>query len=343
MRKGDHKIGGNRKQEKGSEMKFLTYRRGGDARVGLLCDSKAFDLLDVLEVAGKAGDRARSVASSMNKIIESGSEGLDLANEALSAIASERLDGMEFSSLDLDVPLRPGLILASGGNYADHREEKDEAPLGGREPEFFFKTPHTVVAHGDPIERDPRVTTKLDYEVELAVVIGKKGRHIPVERVKEHIFGYTILNDVTARERQVRYKPDGSMFYEAGSSKNFDRSTPIGPVIVTPDEISDPQNLALRTYVNGELRQNNNTSNMTFSASELTSFFSTFLTLYPGYMIATGTPGGTAWGNDPELGGKPYTRDDVIRGGYLQVGDVVTCEIEGIGSLSNPVEGAADE
>jgi acylpyruvate hydrolase len=237
------------------------------------------------------------------------------------------------------VPLRPGLILASGGNYTDHREEKAEAPLGGREPEFFFKTPNSVVAHGDPLERDPRVTEKLDYEVELAVVIGKKGRHIPEDKVDEHIFGYTVLNDVTARERQVRYKPDGTMFYEAGTSKNFDNSTPIGPCIVTGDEIPDPQKLGLRTYVNGELRQNNTTSNMTFTVHQLVSFFSTFLTLHPGYVIATGTPGGTAWGNDPELGGVPYKRTDVVRGGYLQVGDVVSCEVEGIGTLSNPVGG----
>jgi 2-keto-4-pentenoate hydratase/2-oxohepta-3-ene-1,7-dioic acid hydratase in catechol pathway len=231
------------------------------------------------------------------------------------------------------------LILASGGNYSDHRDEKDEAPLAGREPEFFFKTPHTVVGPDEPLELDPRVTTKLDYEVELAVVIGKTGRHIPEDRVLDHIFGYTIINDITARERQVRYKSDGSMFYEAGSSKNFDKSTPIGPCIVTRDEIPNPQNLALRTYVNKELRQNNNTKNMTYSGAYLAHFFSTFLTLYPGYMIATGTPGGTAWGNDPELGGKPYSRNDVVRGGYLQIGDVVSCEVEGIGALSNPVGG----
>ena len=128
-------------------------------------------------------------------------------------------------------PLAPGLILASGGNYKDHRDEKDEAPLAGREPEFFFKTPRSVIGPDDWIERDPRVTKKLDYEVELAVIIGKRGRHIARERALDHVFGYTILNDVTARERQVRFRPDGSYFYEAGSSKNFDTSTPMGPSI----------------------------------------------------------------------------------------------------------------
>jgi 2-keto-4-pentenoate hydratase/2-oxohepta-3-ene-1,7-dioic acid hydratase in catechol pathway len=319
-------------------MKFVSFRHKSGVRVGVLDGD---DIVDVREaLAGNSLSEAGAAAiTTMNALIEAGQQGLDLAAQALARSKASGAGRTPYASAKLGVPHRPGLILASGGNYSDHRDEKEEAPLAGREPEFFFKTPHTVVAHGDPLEVDPRVTSKLDYEVELAVVIGKKGRHISVENVGDHIFGYTVLNDVTARERQVRYKSDGSMFYEAGSSKNFDNSTPIGPCIVTPDEIADPQNLFLRTFVNDQLRQSNNTRNMTFSAAKLTSFFSTFLTLFPGYMIATGTPGGTAWGNDPELGGKPYSRDDVVRGGYLQIGDVVTCEVEGIGALSNPVGG----
>lgn len=320
-------------------MKFVSFRHEGGVRVGVLDSDDVIDVAAVLSSNSPSEADAAAIVS-MNALIESGERGKDLAAKALDqSRASGAGRVTTFSGAQLDVPVRPGLILASGGNYSDHREEKEEAPLAGREPEFFFKTPHTVVAPGDPLEIDPRVTGKLDYEVELAVVIGKKGRHISMETVADHVFGYTVLNDVTARERQVRYKTDGSMFYESGSSKNFDNSTPIGPCIVTPDEIPDPQNLFLRTFVNDQLRQNNNTKNMTYSAAQLVSFFSTFLTLYPGYMIATGTPGGTAWGNDPELGGKPYTRDDVVRGGYLQIGDVVTCEVEGIGALSNPVGG----
>jgi acylpyruvate hydrolase len=320
-------------------MKLVSYRRDGAVRIGIIDGNDIVDLVDALGGTAGLDPKSAAITSNMVALIEAGAQGLDLARAALERARSGAKYRMPYSSADLDVPLRPGLILASGGNYSDHRDEKEEAPLGGREPEFFFKTPNSVVAHGDPLERDPRVTEKLDYEVELAVVIGKKGRHIPEDKVDEHIFGYTVLNDVTARERQVRYKPDGTMFYEAGTSKNFDNSTPIGPCIVTGDEIPDPQKLALRTYVNGELRQNNTTSNMTFTVHQLVSFFSTFLTLHPGYVIATGTPGGTAWGNDPELGGVPYKRTDVVRGGYLQVGDVVSCEVEGIGTLSNPVGG----
>lgn len=318
-------------------MKFVSFRHQGSVRPGILDGDEIIDLNAVL--AGGLSDADAAAIVSMDALIESGERGLALAASALEKSKASGAARMPYAVAKLDVPLRPGLILASGGNYSDHREEKDEAPLAGTEPEFFFKTPRTVVAPGDPLEIDPRVTSKLDYEVELAVVIGKKGRHIDIEKVSDYVFGYTVLNDVTARERQVRYKSDGSMFYEAGSSKNFDNSTPIGPCIVTADEIPDPQNLFLRTFVNDQLRQNNNTRNMTFSADKLVSFFSTFLTLYPGYMIATGTPGGTAWGNDPELGGKPYSRDDVVRGGYLQIGDIVTCEVEGIGALSNPVGG----
>lgn len=128
------------------------------------------------------------------------------------------------------------------------------------------------------------------------------------------------------------------MFYESGSSKNFDTSTPMGPYIAIADEIPDPQQLRVRTKVNDELRQNNVTSNMIFSCAKLIYYFSTYLTLYPGYVIATGTPGGTAWGGDPELGGHPYGRNDMVRArGYLQIGDRVCCEIDQLGVLCNTV------
>jgi 2-keto-4-pentenoate hydratase/2-oxohepta-3-ene-1,7-dioic acid hydratase in catechol pathway len=320
-------------------MKFVSYKKNNQVRIALIDADDIVDIVNVLSDGKPLGAADLAATATMTALIEAGERGLDLASKALEQSRVSGKGRSKSAAAHLVVPLRPGLILASGGNYSDHRDEKDEAPLAGREPEFFFKTPHTVVGPDEPLELDPRVTTKLDYEVELAVVIGKTGRHIPEDRVLDHIFGYTIINDITARERQVRYKSDGSMFYESGSSKNFDKSTPIGPCIVTRDEIPRPQNLALRTYVNKELRQNNNTKNMTYSGAYLAHFFSTFLTLYPGYMIATGTPGGTAWGNDPELGGKPYSRNDVVRGGYLQIGDVVSCEVEGIGALSNPVGG----
>ena len=239
----------------------------------------------------------------------------------------------------LHAPLVPPIILNSGQNYWDHREEKP--PVEQHDPEFFLKSPLAVIGPMEPIVLDPVVTGKLDYEVELGVVIGKPGRHIPREQALEHVFGYTVTNDVTARDRQAVPHPEGGFEYRLGPGKNFDTSAPIGPWIVTRDEIPDPQTLGLRTYVNGELRQNNTTAKMIWDVSILVSFFSDFYTLQPGVLIETGTPGGTAWATDPEIGGRPYEREDVTRSGYLQPGDVVTVEIDGIGSLTNPIVAAS--
>ena len=320
-------------------MKFVRIKNGDQLTVGVVDGDDAVELVPALSAKRTLSAAETVQLADMTALIAAGPAGRALAEEAVQASRVSGKGRRKLSDVRLAAPLHPGLILASGGNYSDHRDEKDEAPLAGKEPEYFFKTPNSVIGPDEAIERDPRVTNKLDYEVELAVVIGKKGRHIQEDSVADYIFGYCILNDITARERQVRWRPDGTYFYEAGSSKNFDTSTPLGPYIVTADEVPNPQDLKLRTYVNEELRQNNTTRNMTFSAAHLVAFFSTFLTLYPGYVIATGTPGGTAWGNDPELGGKPYGRDDVVRGGYLKVGDVVRCEVEKLGVLRNVVVG----
>jgi 2-keto-4-pentenoate hydratase/2-oxohepta-3-ene-1,7-dioic acid hydratase in catechol pathway len=185
---------------------------------------------------------------------------------------------------------------------------------------------------------DPLLSKKLDCEVELAIVIGKPGRHIPVERALEHVFGYTIVNDVTARDRQVRRTPEGMTWYELGSGKAFDSSAPLGPCIVTADEIGDPQQLAVRSRVNGELRQSSSTSNMIWSCAELIHFFSRNFTLKPGMVIITGTPAGTAWSADRELGGKGVTQPGLVPATrYCLPGDVVECEVEKIGVLRNTV------
>jgi len=319
-------------------MKLVRYYAQGALHVGAIHGEEVIDVRAAIQMRRTLSTLEAAMLQDMVPLIEGGPRALDLVAEAV-ALNNEAAR-QKLADVRLLAPLTPGLILASGGNYSDHRDEKKEAPLAGREPEYFFKTPRSVIGPEDLIERDPRVTRKLDYEVELAVIIGKRGRHIALERALDHVFGYTILNDVTARERQVRFRPDGSYFYEAGSSKNFDTATPMGPYILTRDELPDPQTVALKTYVNQELRQNNNTSNMTFSCAHLVHFFSTFLTMYPGYTIATGTPGGTAWGGDKELGGIPYTRNDVVRAkDYLQVGDVVRCEIEKLGVLRNTVSG----
>ena len=243
--------------------------------------------------------------------------------------------------MKLAAPIVPSTVLCSGSNYTDHNKEKANTPISGKEPEFFVKTADCVIGPGDTIVHDERLSKKFDAETELAIVIGKAGRHIPVERALEHVFGYTVANDVTARERQVRRNEQGFTWYEVGRGKAFETACPIGPCIVTADEIPDPQKLRLRTRINGELRQSASTGNMIFSCAMLIHFFSISFTLKPGFVILTGTPGGTAWSMDPELGGKWVGGDGseplVPAKGYLKPGDNIENELEKIGVLRNTV------
>lgn len=316
-------------------MKFVRYDRNGAVRVGLLDSEQVYDLLD----AAPTGTPPALLAafSDTARLIAAGDEGLAAARAALAN--AKKGNGTPLANVRLKAPVEPTLILCSGENYWDHREEKPEVTR--KDPEFFLKTPLGVIGPEEDILRDERVTKKLDYETELLIIIGKPGRHIPAERAHEHIYGYTILNDVTARDRQVTLRPDGSSVYNLGPGKNFDTCAPMGPSLVTRDEIEDPQQLALKTYVNGELRQNNTTGKMIWTCAQLVEFFSTFVTLRPGVVISTGTPGGTAWGTDAELGGKkPMRKDVAAAGGYLQAGDEVVCEIERVGRLRNRVKAA---
>lgn len=249
------------------------------------------------------------------------------------------------AAVRLLAPMVPTTILCAGSNYHAHNREKASAPLSGKEPEFFIKTADCVIGPDDEIPYDPVLTRKLDCETELAIVIGKPGRHIPVERALDHVFGYSIINDVTARDRQVRRKPDGTVFYELGRGKVFDGSAPFGPCITTSDEIGDPQQLRLRTRINGELRQSGHTSDMIWRCAELVHFFSVNLTLRPGMVLITGTPAGTAWSVDEELGGRwnpPEDGEPLVKArGYNQPGDLVESEIEGIGTLRVRVAAAS--
>jgi 2-keto-4-pentenoate hydratase/2-oxohepta-3-ene-1,7-dioic acid hydratase in catechol pathway len=318
-------------------MKLVRYDRNGAVRLGALDDGHVVDLLDACPVGTDTAILA--ALSDMARLIASGAEGLKTVRAALANSRKSGAGRTPAEKVKLAAPLIPSLILCSGENYWDHREEKPEVTR--KDPEFFTKTALGVIGPGDDIVRDERVTKKLDYETELAIVIGKPGRHIPEARALEHVFGYTIVNDVTARDRQVTLRPDGSSAYNLGPGENFDTCAPIGPAIVTADEIPDPQDLELKTWVNEELRQNNSTAKMIWTCAQLVAFFSTFITLRPGVVISTGTPGGTAWGGDPELGGKKPMRKDVVAPtGYLQAGDEVVCEIERIGRLRNRVVAA---
>jgi len=318
-------------------LKLIRYAHASGPRTALLHDGQVVDPLAIDEVLGILDAEARRSVASIDMIIAAGSSALAQFERARVAAQGRSLALPRLADVTLLAPLVPPIILCAGSNYVDHNKEKAESPLKGKEPEFFLKSPTCVIGPGDPILWDRRVTKKLDYEVELAVVIGKPGRHVRVEDALDHVFGYTILNDVTARDRQVRVR-DGVTWYELGSSKNFDSSAPLGPCLVTADEIPDPQALDLRTTVNGEVRQNNNTRSMKFGVAYLIHFFSTNMTLHPGMVISTGTPGGTGWASDPELGGVSYKRDDIVRpAGYLATGDVIACSIEGIGTLENRV------
>jgi len=211
-------------------------------------------------------------------------------------------------------PLRPGKIVAVGLNYLDHVEESGmEAPS---RPLLFAKFPSSVIGPADEIVVDRRVTERVDWEVELGVVIGTTMRDVPVAGALEHVFGYTVGNDVSARDVQFS---DGQWVRR----KSLDTFCPIGPCVVTADAIPDPQALRLRTKVNGEVVQDSSTAKMIFSVAEILAFCSESFTLDPGDLVLTGTP----WGC-----GEFMTPKRSLNGG-----DVVEVSVEGIGLLRNPV------
>jgi len=207
----------------------------------------------------------------------------------------------------------PGKIVCVGMNYKSHIKEQD-----GRFPEkpvLFSKPTSSVIKNKENIIYPPEVK-ELDYEVELAVVIGRRIKNIPQNKISAYIYGYTILNDITARDIQK----NESQWYLA---KSFDTFCPIGPVIVSKNKIPDPGNINLKSFVNGELRQDGNTSDMVFGIYELISYISRCITLEAGDLVSTGTPSGVG----------VFSKGEKL----LRPGDTVTCEIEEIGRLENKV------
>ena len=279
-----------------------------------------------------------SMLKNMVAFITAGNDARSLAYRLINEAPTSAWQAPE--TIKIAVPFLPSTILCAGSNYRDHNAEKADSPTSGKEPEFFIKTADSVIGPDCTIIHEPSLTQKLDCETELAIVIGKEGRCIPHEKALDYAFGYTIANDVTARDRQVRTK-NGIVWYDLARGKAFDTSAPLGPCVVTSDEIADPQSLTLKTWINGELRQSSNTAHMIWTCADLIQFFSVSFTLKPGMIIITGTPAGTAWSVDDELGGKwgeveglvPATR-------YCLPGDVVESEIQNIGRLRNTI-GAA--
>ena len=208
---------------------------------------------------------------------------------------------------------RPSKIMCMGLNYLDHIEESGiEAPA---DQTWFVKTANTVNGPFDPIPL-PIASDKLDYEVELVAVIGKRGKHIARENASRHVFGYAIGNDVSVRDWQLRT----SQFVVG---KSFDGHAPWGPWITTSDEVSDPHALDIRCVVNGELRQHSNTKHLLFNVWDMIAHLSQAMTLEPGDIIFTGTPGGVGWTMNP-----PRT---------LKPGDIVRCEIDGLGAIEGAI------
>jgi len=208
---------------------------------------------------------------------------------------------------------RPGKVVGIGLNYRDHAAESGQ-PIP-EQPILFAKFANSVIGPGEPILLPPE-TAEPDYEVELGVVIGRTARRVPVANALDHVGGYTCMNDVSARDLQFQ-----SSQWTLG--KAIDTFLPCGPWLVTTDEIPDPQALALRLTLNGEVLQSSSTEQMVFGIAELVASISRTMTLEPGDLIATGTPPGVGFARDPKV--------------FLHHGDEVTCEIEGIGALTNPV------
>ena len=210
---------------------------------------------------------------------------------------------------------RPAKLIGIGLNYSDHAEETGaDIP---EKPIVFGKYSNSVVGPNEAI-RIPEITEQVDYEAELAVIIGRAARNVSEEEALDYVFGYTNANDVSSRDLQ---------FSEGGQwtrSKSIDTFCPIGPCIVTKDEVPDPQNLSIRATLNGEVVQDGHTSKMIFSVAQIVSFLSSGMTLEPGDVIITGTPPGVGMARDPQLWMKP--------------GDEVIIEVEGLGALTNPVE-----
>ncbi len=279
-------------------MKLATFTLDGATRIGVVRGDEIVDLAAA----------APGLPRDMLGFLEAGRPALDAAHAAVAKAA-----GLPLARVRLEAPIaRPPKFLAVGLNYADHVAESGlETP---QFPTIFNKQSTCVVGPVDPVHV-PRASHVVDYEGELGFVIGRRCRHVSRDDAADVIAGYLVVNDVTVRDWQLRI-PTWTM------GKSFDTHGPIGPWIVTPDELPDPHRLQLRTWVNGALRQESNTKELIFDCFTLVEHLSTAFTLEPGDIVATGTPSGIGIAMKPPQ--------------LLKAGDVVRIEIEGIGTIENP-------
>ncbi len=292
-------------------MHFVSYVNGTAASYGLLDGDTVLDLPKAAH-SGLPGD--------LMGLIAAGPQALAAVRHAAKSGGSR----VPLSSIKLTAPIpRPSKnVFCVGRNYKEHVVEGYRARGAETKlpeyPQFFTKPPTTVIGPDEPFFHDPRVTQRLDYEVELALIIGTAGRNIARGDAMSHIFGFTVLNDLTGRDLQRRHD-------QWFKGKSLDRSCPMGPAVVTPDEIADLSALELVCQVNGEERQRSQVRQMIFDIPEIIAQLSAGLTLEPGDIIATGTPSGVGYAMDPPR--------------YLGAGDVVECSIGSIGTLRTPIEG----
>ena len=313
-------------------MKLLTFRTNQGCGLGILVSEAVLDLNAAFgkHWGGSFDESEGPFRLDMLSFLELGEEGLSEARKAREEASRLLEEGedlfregimLKLSDVDLAAPIpRPRKnVVCLGLNYAEHVAEgsrsRGEPPRPLPEHPIFFTKPPTAVSgpYDDIIY--PRASEKLDYEVELAFIVGKKGKNISEKKVYDHIAGYTVFNDISARDLQRRH----SQWYKGKSCDTF---APMGPYLVTSNEIADPMDLDVRLKVNGETRQSSNTRNMIFSISKILSVLSEGITMEVGDIVATGTPSGVGHSHPS---------------GLLKVGDIVEAWIEGIGAIKNRV------
>lgn len=303
-------------------MRIITFSVNGETRWGALKDDYAIDLnlAHALFLASRARE-PKYLSNSVLEFLTRGEAAWNAARDTLVFLGDRAVDGVMFplSRVKLAAPLpRPPKIVAVGLNYMDHvREQNGQTP---QYPVLFAKYPSSVTGPYDVIHLHPGESQKVDFEGELGVVVGKTARNVSAADAMEYVFGYTVVDDISARDLQFSPYVNGQWV----RGKSLDTYCPLGPAIVSKDEIADPQDLPVCTRLNGKVVQDSNTKEMIFGISQLIEFISRGITLEPGDVIATGTPHGVGHHRTPPI--------------YMQAGDVVEVQITGVGKLRNEVE-----
>ena len=303
-------------------MKVLMFREGNERRLGVIRDGSSEDVIDVSQLA--KGNGSSGAPSDVMALIESGSTGLQRLRELAASVKGSGAGVRKLKDLTLLSPLDPptGNMLAIGRNYEKHAAESARAwGENIKPPTVFTKAQTSITGPFDDIAIDPAISDKIDWEVELGVVIGKRGVNIKADDAMSHVFGYTVVNDISARDIQNGW---GGQFFKG---KSLDASSPVGPWIVTADEIPDVQNLRVSLRVNGVVKQDGNTRDMINSVQQLIVWLSVGMTLLPGALIATGTPDGVGFARTPPE--------------FLKPGDLLETEVERVGVLRNRMVAAA--